>query len=215
MKIPELKKIVHLAAGGNHMLALDQKGNVFAWGSGQQNQLGRRVVERTRFGALVPREFGLPKNKIEKIASGAYHSFAIDKAGKVYAWGLNNFCETAVSDGAGEDNAIIPNPTVVTEFSQYRIKQIVGGAHHSLACTEDGKLLVWGRADASQCGVDLDTVPKESFIYDDNNNPRIIKTPTIIPSKSSFRLITETTNAIQIFRLIPLPPALISLLLLT
>jgi regulator of chromosome condensation len=195
MKIPELKKIVHLAAGGNHMLALDQKGNVFAWGSGQKNQLGRRVVERTRFGALVPREFGLPKNKIEKVVCGAYHSFAIDKTGKVYAWGLNNYCETAISEGAGEDNAIVPTPTVAAELSNYNVKQIAGGAHHSLACTDDGKLLVWGRADASQCGILLEKVPRESLIHDEHGRPRIIKKPTLIPSMISILSSWKITDA--------------------
>ncbi|KAG9718909.1 RCC1/BLIP-II protein, partial [Aureobasidium melanogenum] len=42
MLIPGLKKIKHISCGANHVLALDATGAVFAWGSGQQNQLGRR-----------------------------------------------------------------------------------------------------------------------------------------------------------------------------
>ncbi len=37
--IPELKKITYLPAGGNHIQALDSKGNAFSWGSGAQGQL--------------------------------------------------------------------------------------------------------------------------------------------------------------------------------
>jgi regulator of chromosome condensation len=185
MQIPELKKITSIAAGSNHVLALDYKGNVFAWGSGQQNQLGRRVVERTRLAGLVPREFGLPKQKIKYISCGAYHSFAMTKDGKVYAWGLNNFGETGITEGAGEDNAVIFKPTVISELKDYNIKEIKGGGHHSLACTTDGQLLVWGRADGSQVGIKLSDLPKDHLVYDERGAARILQKPTAIPGKSS------------------------------
>ncbi|KAF7869754.1 hypothetical protein EAF04_004538 [Stromatinia cepivora] len=89
MLIPGLKNIVKLAAGNNHYLALNNKGSVFAWGAGEHNQLGRRIVERSRLNALVPREFGLPKAMVD-IFCGSEHSFAIHKNGTVYSWGANN-----------------------------------------------------------------------------------------------------------------------------
>lgn len=181
MKIPELKKITTLSAGANHILALDSKNNVWAWGSGQQNQLGRRVVERTRTGGLIPREFGLPRGKIEQVATGAYHSFAVGKDGRVWAWGLNNFGECGIVEGAGEDNAVIPKPTVVTELESYNIKEITGGGHHSIACTNDGQLLAWGRSDGGQLGVDISKVPKENVTFDERENPRMVTVPVVIP----------------------------------
>jgi len=178
--IPDLKKITALAAGSNHILALDIKGKVFAWGSGQQNQLGRRVVERTREAGLVPREFGL-RGKMVAISCGSYHSFAIDSNGKVWTWGLNSFGETGVSEGTGEDNAYIMKPVFVESLKDYDIKNIDGAGHHSIACTKDGKVLVWGRCDGGQCGVDIASVSKEVLEYDDHNTPRIIKKPTVVP----------------------------------
>ena len=185
MRIPELKKITSLQAGSNHILALDYKGNVFAWGAGQQNQLGRRVVERTRTAGLVPRQFGLPKNKVTYIACGAYHSFAMDKEGRIWTWGLNNFGETGISDGAGEDNAVIFKPTVVTELQNYKIKEMQGGEHHTVACTVDGQLLTWGRADGSQIGVKISDIPKEDLIHDERGAARITKKPILVPGKIS------------------------------
>lgn len=184
MHIPELKKIKQLAAGANHIIALDHKGVVYAWGSGQQSQLGRRIVERTRSGGLVPREFGLPKGKIVSIKSGHYHSFAIDNKGQVWAWGLNNFAETGISEGAGEDNASIDKPTIVKALSDFDLVDLSGGGHHSLACTEDGKLLAWGRIDAGQCGIDAEKVPKEHLTFDEKDIPRILAKPTAVPNVS-------------------------------
>ncbi|KAI9820348.1 MAG: Regulator of chromosome condensation [Pycnora praestabilis] len=179
--IPEVKKIVHIETGANHVLALTEKGAVFAWGSGQQNQLGRRVVERTRMNGLVPREFGLPRNKVALVGCGSYHSFAMDKTGKVWAWGLNNFGETGVNDGAGEDGAVVLAPTVVKSLSKHEIVQIKGGSHHSIAVTKEGECLVWGRVDGFQMGIKQDGLPKEDVIYDEKMNPRILKTPTSVP----------------------------------
>ncbi|KFY01660.1 hypothetical protein V490_00814 [Pseudogymnoascus sp. VKM F-3557] len=181
MKIPELKKITTLSAGANHILALDSKNNVWAWGSGQQNQLGRRVVERTRTGGLIPREFGLPRGKIEQVATGAYHSFAVAKDGRVFAWGLNNFGECGIVEGAGEDNAVIPKPTVVKELGSYGIKEICGGSHHSIACTDEGQLLAWGRSDGGQLGIDISKVPKEHITFDERDKPRMVTVPAVVP----------------------------------
>ncbi|KAI9721096.1 MAG: hypothetical protein M1812_002577 [Candelaria pacifica] len=179
--LPELKKITHIVAGANHILALTDKGNVFAWGSGQQNQLGRRVVERTKKNGLVPREFGLPRNKISFIECGSYHSFAIDKAGKVWTWGLNNFGETGVTEGAGEDDAVVLAPAMVTSLNDHGVVQIKGGTHHSIAVTKDHDCLVWGRVDGCQMGIDLTDLPKEDLVYDEKNRPRILQKPTAVP----------------------------------
>lgn len=178
--IPGLKKIKKIACGDNHVLALDTKGSVFAWGSGQQNQLGRRIVERTKANGLVPREFGLPKG-ITDIGVGSNHSFAIHKSGKVYTWGLNSFGETGISENAGEDEAVILHPTVIDALKGKKITHISGGAHHSIAVTEDGECLVWGRLDGFQCGLELAKLPKDQVIVDSRQNPRILTTPTVVP----------------------------------
>ncbi|OLN97866.1 Protein pim1-like protein 1 [Colletotrichum chlorophyti] len=178
--LPSLKNITALAAGSNHILALDNKGVVVAWGCGQQNQLGRRIIERNKLSSLTPQSMGLPKNKINRIACGSYHSFALDKEGGVWAWGLNNFAETGIENGAGEDDAVVLRPTVVESLKEYKIKQIAGGEHHSLACTEDGKLLTWGRLDGHQVGIPVDELPQDSLIRDESNNPRILSKPTVV-----------------------------------
>ncbi|PVH86224.1 RCC1/BLIP-II [Cadophora sp. DSE1049] len=176
--IPLLKNIVSLAAGNNHMLALDNKGNVFAWGTGEQDQLGRRVIKRTRSGALTPCRVAL--SKMKRIACGAYHCFAIDERGLVYAWGSNNFGQTGLVDGIGQGDATVLKPSIIEALRPYKIREIQGGEHHSIACTEDGELLIWGRCDDGQAGVKLDEQPRDKCVFDDRNRPRILK-PTVIP----------------------------------
>ncbi|GAM84091.1 hypothetical protein ANO11243_020830 [Dothideomycetidae sp. 11243] len=178
MLLTTLKKIKKITCGANHVLALDSKGAVFAWGSGQQNQLGRRVVERTKTQGLVPREFGLPKKSIIDVECGQYHSFAIDTSDRVWAWGLNNYGETGIPQGAGEDDAVVLKPEVVKTLSSRGITCIRGGAHHSIAVTSDGECLTWGRLDGCQVGIKLSDIPLDDIIKDQHGKLRILKVPT-------------------------------------
>lgn len=83
------ENIIEIAAGNSHCLALSDKGKVFSWGCNEQYQLGRPTND-TIYDALNPdRVKELPF--ISRISSGAYHSFAIDEHGRLYAWGLNHF----------------------------------------------------------------------------------------------------------------------------
>lgn len=178
--IKGLKKITKLVCGDNHVLALDHKGAVFAFGAGQQNQLGRRVVERTRLNGLIPREFGLPRGKITDIAAGAYHSMAFDKTGKVWGWGLNSYGQTGVIDDAGEDDAATLKPTVVKGLAGKEVVNMAAGAQHTVAITSEGECLTWGRCDGSQTGLAIASVAQDDIIFDAGGKPRILAVPTAV-----------------------------------
>ncbi|KAB8201528.1 regulator of chromosome condensation 1/beta-lactamase-inhibitor protein II [Aspergillus parasiticus] len=195
--IPSLKKIKHLVCGDNHALALDERGAVFSWGSGQQNQLGRRIIERNRLNGLQPREFGLPKNIIH-VGSGAFHSFAVHQSGKVYAWGLNSFGETGIQAGAGGDEAAIVHPTIVDSLSGKNISQVCGGAHHSIAVADGEQCLVWGRLDGFQTGLKVDTLPEEAVIKDERGRPRILIEPTPVPGIKASTVAAGSDHSIAI-----------------
>ncbi|KAM0265404.1 hypothetical protein ACHAQJ_000246 [Trichoderma viride] len=173
MLLPSLKNIKSIASGANHILALDHKGNVVAWGCGQQNQLGRRIIERNKMSSLIPQGVGLPRGKIAKISCGSYHSFAIDNNGAVWGWGLNNFGEIGVENNAGEDDAVILKPVKISFLADHTVTDIAGGIHHSLACTEKGELFAWGRLDGYQVGFELDAMDKVDEEY-------VIQIPDIV-----------------------------------
>jgi regulator of chromosome condensation len=179
MLIPGLKNITQLSVGSNYALALDNKGNVFAWGNGQQDQLGRRLVERRRFQALLPTHVGLPKNKIVSIHAASNHAFAVDNKGNTWAWGLNNFAQTGIPDHAGEGGNTVTAPRKVDSLVGKNMKVVSGGSHHSIGVTDDGKVLVWGRIDGAQAGVDLKTLPMDdpTQVIVDRGKPRILLKP--------------------------------------
>ena len=199
LQIPELKRITHISCGANHVLALDKNGNVFAWGSGQQNQLGRRVVERTKAQGLVPREFGLPRKNIRDIGCGAYHSFAIDKNDNVWAWGLNNYGETGIPAGAGDDEAVVLKPVKVATLAGKKMTNVDGGAHHSVGTTSEGECLVWGRIDGCQMGIDPKKMYQDDVKFDVAGKPRILKVPTQVPSMYPSHMLIALLHSFAYF----------------
>ncbi|RCI16800.1 hypothetical protein L249_2538 [Ophiocordyceps polyrhachis-furcata BCC 54312] len=198
--ISGLKNIKSLAAGANHVLALDDKGTVLAWGSGQQNQLGRRIIERNKMSSLLPQSVGLPRGKVVKIACGGYHSFALDSDGHVWGWGLNNFGEIWAESDVGEDNAIILKPVKLTTLYDWKIADIDGGVHHSVACSHAGDLLTWGRIDGYQVGFEIDSIAKDDIIFDERELPRILSNPCKhqdVPAIASVAAGTDNSFAVS------------------
>ncbi|KXH66787.1 hypothetical protein CSAL01_12937 [Colletotrichum salicis] len=198
--IPGLNDIVELAGGANHVLALTHDGDVFAWGSGEQNELGRRLLARRRFESLIPQRVGLPRHQTAKIFAGSHHSFAIDVHGKVWAFGLNNFGQCGVPTREDTGFTTIISPTVVKSLEGHSIHHIACGLHHSLACTDEGKVLVWGRCDDGQMGIDLNVVPHDDIIFDSRGRPRVLNVPTVVPGMfpSALSLSSKTNQPILV-----------------
>jgi regulator of chromosome condensation len=185
--IKELKNIIDVACGNDHALALDNKGKVWAWGGSQQNQLGRKVLERNRIQALTPREVEIPRKwKVKSVHSGSFHSFAVTTNGYVFSWGLNSFSQCGIYTEEKDDSTnLVPVPTLVPALEDQDIVMIDGGDEHSIALTNSGDLLAWGNNDAFQVGVvGLDKVmipivPVENVILDEAGNTRCL----IVPSR--------------------------------
>lgn len=166
-RVPTFSKfdIVQMAGGKDHILFLDEEGVVFAWGNGQQNQLGRKIMDRFRLKTLDPRPFGL--KHIKYIASGENHCFALNDKGKLVSWGLNQFGQCGTSTTV-EDGALVTKPTKVilpdgvSEGSR-KIRSISAGEHHSLILLEDGSLYSCGRLDMCEVGIAHDKLPAETY----------------------------------------------------
>ncbi|KAH6616717.1 regulator of chromosome condensation 1/beta-lactamase-inhibitor protein II [Boeremia exigua] len=192
--IDGVTKVTDIACGTNHVLALDKDKHVYAWGNGQQNQLGRRVTERTLIESLQPNRVGFhdssakrPSQKIVHVACGDYHAFAIADDGHVWGWGVNNYCETGVPDNAGEDDASVLTPRIVHSLDDKQVTAISGGAHHNLAITKSGQVLVWGRCDGAQAGMSMAPLAAEcddEKVLSNHGKPKILLQPTAIPSLS-------------------------------
>ncbi|MDR2153300.1 MAG: hypothetical protein LBO72_10825, partial [Helicobacteraceae bacterium] len=94
------KKIVAIAAGDNHSLAIGADGKVYAAGANRYGQLGLDDKEdRWTFTEVTSFE----GKKIIAIAAGRNHSLALDANGRAYASGYNEYGQLGLGDKKNRD----------------------------------------------------------------------------------------------------------------
>jgi hypothetical protein len=103
-------KIISVAAGNGHSLALDSDGKVWATGRNAEGQLGLgnsgSGMDKNLFQLVTI--YGLTSGtKIISIAVGDHHSFAIDSNGKLWATGYNSAGSLGLGD-INNRNSFIP-----------------------------------------------------------------------------------------------------------
>ena len=126
-----------LAAGARHSLALDAKGQVWAWGDNSSGQLG---VGSTRPVPQPTQVLGLPA-KAQAIAGGTQHSLAVLEDGSVWAWGSNQHGQ--LGSGAKGAFALGVAPTQVPGLPA-PAEAISAGSDFSMARLRDGSTWAWG-----------------------------------------------------------------------
>ncbi|KAH6755370.1 Regulator of chromosome condensation family protein [Perilla frutescens var. hirtella] len=84
--VPSLKdvRLVQIASGGYHSLALTDKGEVLSWGHGGHGQLGHSSLHSRKVPEPVE---ALANEKVTYIACGGSSSAAVTDKGKLYMWG--------------------------------------------------------------------------------------------------------------------------------
>ena len=131
----------HGAPLPSHALAIDEMGNLWAWGGNGYGQIGN----------------GTTTDKLSpvRIKSGTYfkavaaswsHSLAIDVLGNLWAWGNN--MDGQVGNGSTSFN--INSPTMIKSGTKF--KNVAVGCSQSFALDIDGNLWAWGDNNYSQLG---------------------------------------------------------------
>ena len=77
-------------------LAILSNGSVWAWGAGASGQLGNGGTENSP----VPIHITVPSGvRVGRVDSGGYACYAIDTAGKLWAWGSNDYGQLGLGSG--------------------------------------------------------------------------------------------------------------------
>ncbi|KAJ9094816.1 hypothetical protein QFC20_006831 [Naganishia adeliensis] len=184
---------VAVAAGTDHVLALASDGHVYSMGDNVQGQLGRKVPPRAQLRALTPEPLAL--KRIRAIGTGAYHSFAMDLDGRVWAWGFNAAGQCGVAPERRDRSwaeGIVERPTIVDALlpenhGGARVIKIEAGSDHSLFLFDNGS--VWA------CGKNIE---HELGLADDH--------PALQPEQGSNERPKAVFQPVQVF--FPPPPTL-------
>ncbi|GFP96700.1 probable E3 ubiquitin-protein ligase herc4 [Phtheirospermum japonicum] len=104
------RKIISIAAGEAHTLALTDDGKVYSWGRGTFGRLGTGSEEDRHFPVRVS-FFGSDDERGEKlkivvVAAGAYHSLALAGAGQLYEFGYGGLEVMMDQFGAGVTTSV-------------------------------------------------------------------------------------------------------------
>lgn len=132
------EKVVQIAAGGYHSVALMESGAVYAWGLGSDGQIGNGSNNEHNMPQDITAQFG--SEVVKQVAASWYHSLALTESGKVFAWGLNKSGQL----GTGNNMNYNTPQDITAGFGQEKIKYLSAGTDYSLALTNSGKIFSWG-----------------------------------------------------------------------
>ncbi|XP_022730891.1 ultraviolet-B receptor UVR8 isoform X2 [Durio zibethinus] len=96
------RKVVAVAAGEAHTLALSGDGYVYSWGRGMFGRLGNGSESDELFPVRV--KFQNSELKFIDVAAGSYHSLALADDGSVWSWGYNIYGQL----GRNDENSLAP-----------------------------------------------------------------------------------------------------------
>ncbi len=148
------KRLIGISAGGEHTLALDIDGKVYAWGRNNSGQLGINSGAAT---SQVPVEVlaigasALSGKKVIAVEAGMLNSsIALDSDGQVSAWGYNN-------NGQLGNNTTTQAiyPIAIGSYGALAgktITKIAAGYYGTLAVGSDNSLYAWGAGTNGQLG---------------------------------------------------------------
>ena len=123
-------KIVAVATGNKHCLALRSDGTVWAWGNNEHGQLGNGTTTKSNKPIQVK---GL--TNVVAIAGGENHSVALKKDGTVWAWGIKE----CLGNNINNDSTV---PVQVKYLKD--IISIGAGFNNSIAVQKGGTVWTWG-----------------------------------------------------------------------
>jgi alpha-tubulin suppressor-like RCC1 family protein len=131
----------------NHSLALKADGSLWAWGWGQDGQLGLGAsgAEADR---NVPTRVGTDSDWAA-VAAGYYHTLAVKSDGSLWAWGENDRGQLGLGNsGSGTGRNV---PTKVDAGSDWTT--VSASFYHALALKTGGGLYGWGFNSSGQLGL--------------------------------------------------------------
>ena len=125
----------------NHTLAINSRGELYAWGDNGNGQLG---IGKTTDTELSPQRVGSDSDW-EAIKAGEDHSLALKSDGTLYSWGKNDRGQLGIGSTGSQTT-----PRQVGNAGDW--KAIAAGGNHSLALKSDGTLYAWGANHSGQLG---------------------------------------------------------------
>ena len=152
------KNIVEISSDGMTMIALDNEGNVYTWGSNYQGKLGNGTNEESNVPICISdiEENALNGKNIVKVQSAYDIMIAIDNHGKVYTWG-DNYSGKLGNGTGGEWGDYSNEPICISAIegnalNEKDIVEVQIDGNTIIALDSEGKVYTWGNNSDGQLG---------------------------------------------------------------
>jgi alpha-tubulin suppressor-like RCC1 family protein len=152
------KKVICIAAGHSHALALCSDNTLWAWGPSSQGRLGNGGTSGIYYSPTEVSRYSsstaLQGKTVVSIAAGGQHSLALCSDGTLAAWGSNLKGQLGMNSTAqqNEPKAVSQASEVSALFGK-TVTAISAGTDHSMALCSDGTVVTWGGNDFGQLGI--------------------------------------------------------------
>ncbi|EFA81200.1 regulator of chromosome condensation domain-containing protein [Heterostelium album PN500] len=157
--------IVQISGGFFHTHFLTDKGMVLSCGRSTEGQLAVSNSMQDKLVVIPTRADLLSDIDVSLLASGAFHSAAVDKKGDVYQWGVGELKKdlkddvyyTPFNQHCMESLAAIATEKInkITIPDGGLVIQVAAGDNQTLALTNDHKLYQWSTTDQTPKQIDF------------------------------------------------------------
>lgn len=185
IQVEEGSRIVMVAAGSKHTVALNLRGDVFTWGCGWNGQLGHGDINDQ----WSPRQVLKWQRRAEPwtptimcVAAGELHTVACSVSGAVYTWGNNQFGQLGRCDTQGtvsrertqsytfEPECIIysyhrPKDQQVSRFDNKDSFKPIGLNGRIVACGQFSTFVLTNDQNLYVAGIEYNHTYKERVMY--------------------------------------------------
>jgi len=134
-------KVCH---GYKQSFALDSEGNIWSFGQSTDYKLGVDLADADQ---TTPLKLDLGTTFTD-ISSGKYHSLAIDAAGNIWSWGVNNNGELGNGVADASTGYVAAQITTGTVFTS-----VEASMDQSYAIDNAGNVYAWGASDYGKLGI--------------------------------------------------------------
>jgi alpha-tubulin suppressor-like RCC1 family protein len=137
-------KITQISGGLSHSLAIDENGQLYAWGFNDYGRIGNGYESNV---IALPTELAV-NVRFRYVNAGEYYSLGIDYEGNIYTWGVGMYGNH--SFGSPATDYYVPHKMDIPGDPKF--VKVCNTRGSSLALDIDGNIWAWGAADAGILG---------------------------------------------------------------
>lgn len=146
VQIPLLEKVISVAAGKAHVLALGESGKVYGWGLNASNQIGNTVEDT--WPDEIYEAVELPWiTQAKAVWANGNQSFVEKSDRLIYPWGFNG----TGTLGLESDQDPISPTVAIADLNN--VQDIAPGALHTIALRKDRSIFSWGWSFEGSLGI--------------------------------------------------------------